>query len=369
MKNRLEFYTNGTDNNFNLIRFVAATLVIFSHSYPLLKFHGTDPLEASTRISFGGLAVDIFFITSGFLICRSFLNKPSIIDYALSRILRIYPALIIAVTFCVLMVGPIFTTSSLAGYFSDSSTWVYWIRNSILIFNVQHELPEVFTTLPHANAVNGSLWTLPYELYMYTGLVITMLLVNLASRLTDTHQQWFMICIAVISTLLHLINSEVQVYEGQLLRLHSMFFTGAAFYVARTIVPMNGIIALTLASALLISTINIHVFHILYSASLAYIILYLAYIPGGIIRKFNQTGDYSYGIYIYAFPIQQMLVSVSITESAYMLTILAFVPTIIMAWLSWNLVEKPTLKLKKVLLNSSWKKLRILSMIRNISPL
>ena len=73
---KLSYYTYGKDNNFNFIRFIAASLVIFSHSFPLLMGIDEDPLRKLTGTSFGGLAVDIFFITSGFLICKSFLSKP-----------------------------------------------------------------------------------------------------------------------------------------------------------------------------------------------------------------------------------------------------------------------------------------------------
>ena len=365
---KLSYYTYGKDNNFNFIRFIAASLVIFSHSFPLLMGIDEDPLRKLTGTSFGGLAVDIFFITSGFLICKSFLSKPHIIDYALSRILRIYPALIVAILFCVFIVGPAYTKLSLSSYLSDQNTYTYWLRNSILFLNIQHDLPGVFSDLPYPAAVNGSLWTLPYEVYMYIGLAVTMLMIGLIGKLTHTSQKWLLVSIAAISTGIHLVNTETEFYEGPLLRLHSMFFTGAAFFVARDIVPLNVRIALPLMIGLLISGLNIHGFHIMYSLSLAYLIFYLAYIPEGAVRKFNLVGDYSYGIYIYAFPVQQVFVSAGLTDSPYLLTVMAFVPTVCLAWLSWNLVEKQALKIKGLILNPSRKRLRVLTFMEQILP-
>jgi len=113
----LSKYTNNRDNNFNLIRFLAASLVLYSHSFSLAI--GTvyaEPFKISLGLTLGTIAVDIFFITSGFLIASSFFEKNNIIAFVWARILRIYPALIIALIFCVFMVGLFFTTNMTSEY-------------------------------------------------------------------------------------------------------------------------------------------------------------------------------------------------------------------------------------------------------------
>lgn len=94
-------YSNNRDNNFNIIRFIAAILVLYSHSYPLYGHKFIGPVEQFFGKSWGGLAVHVFFISSGFLIMGSFVNSKSIGNFIVSRLLRIYPALIVSVLFCV----------------------------------------------------------------------------------------------------------------------------------------------------------------------------------------------------------------------------------------------------------------------------
>lgn len=120
----------------------------------------------------GGIAVDVFFITSGFLITYSFFSRNNIIAFIWARILRIYPALFVAIVFCVFVVGLFFTTNTISDYLFDPQTFKFFRRNVTLFSGVKYELPGVFTDNPYMNAVNGSLWTLPYEIKMYTYLAI-----------------------------------------------------------------------------------------------------------------------------------------------------------------------------------------------------
>ena len=104
-------------NNFNLIRFIAASMVIIYHSYPLTGTIGG--LLHEQGISLGHVAVDIFFVTSGFLITGSLVARKNLLAFVVARILRIYPALIVAVCFCVFIIGVYFTTQPIESYLSN----------------------------------------------------------------------------------------------------------------------------------------------------------------------------------------------------------------------------------------------------------
>ena len=177
MSGYLASFVSGRDNNFNLIRFVAATLVLFSHSFALsIGSSDAEPLRASIGMTWGDIAVDIFFITSGFLIANSFLTRSNVLVFLWSRALRIFPALIIAVLFCVFVIGIAFTSLEPKEYLAHDQTQRYLIKNIMLVGGIEYSLPGVFSENPFSHAVNGSLWTMPYEVKMYM-LLIVMLLV------------------------------------------------------------------------------------------------------------------------------------------------------------------------------------------------
>ncbi|MBO0798929.1 MAG: acyltransferase, partial [Blastocatellia bacterium] len=151
-------------NNFDCLRLIAALMVLCSHSFALT---GTpfEPFVAwfGGYDTGGGMGVAIFFIISGFLVSGS-VERRATIDYLASRALRIVPALAVVTCFEVLLLGPAFTTLSLSAYFSDFSTWSH-LANP-LIYRIDLWLPGTFKELPNS-AVNGSLWTLPYECSLY----------------------------------------------------------------------------------------------------------------------------------------------------------------------------------------------------------
>ena len=108
----------------------------------------------------------MFFAMSGFLIAKSWSDLPRLVPFAVKRALRILPALVVAVSVTVFVIGPLFTTLPLTSYFSDPVTWLYLVRCSLLI-TFFGTLPGVFEDNPYPDAVNGSLWTLPVEACCY----------------------------------------------------------------------------------------------------------------------------------------------------------------------------------------------------------
>lgn len=348
MSHLLSTYTTSRDNNFNLIRFIAASLVLYSHSFALALGSGNaEPLRSTIGMTWGTIAVDIFFVTSGFLITSSYFSRNNIVAFVWARVLRIYPALIVAILFCVFVVGLWFTTNSFSEYLSSQETYKYLIKNSILFFGVEYRLPGVFLDVPYEGSVNGSLWTLPYEVKMYAILALILGSVTYIGKRVDLFSiRNTMLFIGIFSIGLHVFNHFQPVLPEKFIRLFSMFFIGSAFYIWKDKIYLPTKIVLIGLPLLILSSINKDVFFLLYCLLLPFLIFYLAYVPSGLVRKFNNYGDYSYGIYIYAFPVQQSVAAITPHVSVPSMIVLSFVSTLILSIISWHLIEKKFLKMK-----------------------
>jgi peptidoglycan/LPS O-acetylase OafA/YrhL len=212
---------------------------------------------------------------------------------------------------------------------------------------VAYELPDVFQNNPYRGAVNGSLWTMPYELRMYAILASTWLLLQMAKKTQRINLPKIIISGTALSGLF-LISSKTGAIEstGPFLHLFFMFFFGASFYVLQKKIALSRPIFWAALIALLLSTLNKSAFNIAYIATLPYILFYIAYVPSGRIRKFNNFGDYSYGLYIYAFPIQQAIAALIPGASIQAMIIISSGITLIFSILSWHIIEKRALGLK-----------------------
>mgnify|MGYP001324551613 CR=1 FL=1 len=218
------------DNNFLLLRFVAASLVVFSHSFGLTGHGEIEPLYQLAHFSLGSLAVDIFFVISGFLVCKSWYSRLNMIDYLFARFQRIYPALWVAVALCAFVIGPIFTRFPISQYLSHLDLYKFVIENATL-------LPKgVFTTLPgvfdeHLIAsVNSPLWTLPYELKMYL-LLAVMSIIGLTARYIFLP---IFVIIAFVGFALAYAGWIPKLATAtEWLRFLFFFFAGSLFYVKR----------------------------------------------------------------------------------------------------------------------------------------
>ncbi|SHO56970.1 acyltransferase family protein [Vibrio quintilis] len=354
----LSDHTRHRDNNFNLIRLIAASLVLFSHSFALTGH--TEPLSTTLKMTLGSIAVDIFFITSGFLITGSYQQRNNLRHFSAARFLRIYPALLVAISFCILA-GAILTPLRLPDYFSNGQTHEFIFRNLTLFSGAGFLLPGVFTELPFPFVVNASLWTLPYEVWMYVLLALLMLITSFISKcLPSASVKRVFAVIGVLAVLIHIIDhflptapagpasSSAPPVVENFIRMFSMFFAGAALYLWRDKIYLS---AIRLISGLMLLVVcafwQADVFFVLYCLVLPILLLLLAYVPQGNIRRFNQSGDYSYGIYIYAFPVQQLIVTAIPGVSVPVMIGLSFVITLLLAMLSWHLIEKKALRMKE----------------------
>lgn len=297
--------------NFDVMRLLAASAVVFSHCFPLA---GRPALTLAGIEDFGALGVAVFFVISGYLVAGSYERDPR--GYLKNRLLRIEPALIVSLV--VTVVGCSLLSSDPA-YWRRAETWLYVLRNALL-YPVTYDLPGMFEDNPFPNAVNGVLWTLRLEFTCYLALMAVR-----ANRVLVVAGG--ALCAVVFLGLQFAVPNWG---DGALTRITFLaarsgflFCAGAALWLYRAKVPLwaglAGATLFPLAGAL---------------------VLPLAVI--GLARPGKLPADLSYGIYIYAFPLQQALAQFGALNFA-----TAMAATLPFAAASWFLVENPALALKR----------------------
>ncbi|MFZ6800922.1 acyltransferase family protein [Undibacterium sp. Di24W] len=334
----------GKDNNFNLLRLLAAFAVLISHSFAMLGH--PEPFAASVGKNLGAMAVDVFFVTSGFLVCASLMRSRNALDYLRARAFRIFPALWMMLVFSVFVLGACFSRLDFASYLQETQTWRYFLKNAVLMGGVEFYLPGLFEQNHLKGIVNGSLWSMIYELSMYVLLLLACTAYFYVAKYR-THALALTVALAMFLCAWFVADRFYFLEHFQLLRFVWFFFIASTFYWIRYRLPMSGtIIAMIVASALIALCISGHAFLIVYYLALPYVIFYLAYVPAGKIRAFNRFGDYSYGVYLYAFPLQQALLVSYSGWTVAALVIGAGALTLVCAICSWHWLEQPVLALR-----------------------
>jgi len=342
---RLSDLTNSRDNNFNLMRLGAAIMVVLSHSF-ILSYNEPNSIPRGI----GYLAVNCFFIMSGFLVCKSVIQRRGTIAFFKARMLRIYPALILAILFCVLVIGPINTTTTLFEYFTHLETYKFLFKNSLLVLGVEFHLPSVFGSVGPERMVNAPIWTLVYEIYLYVFLGILGAITLKNSESENRLFKTLVITFSSIALVLYVYNITQKGFDsrffGNIVRFSSLFGIGAVFYVLRYWIKLSPIILILLVILLGIS-ISAPLIHkaVLYPI-IGYVLIYIAYIPKGLLLQFNKVGDYSYGVYIFAYPIQQSISHWYKGLTTIELFVSSLTISLVLAMMSWHCIEKRALRLK-----------------------
>ncbi|MDK3074525.1 acyltransferase [Sedimentitalea sp. JM2-8] len=327
----------GRDNHFNLIRMVAASGVLVSHAYPIaLGPDAVQPLQIWLQgIALGTVCVYVFFAISGFFIAKSFDRSPSLGRFLRARVLRLYPALAVVLALTVLVAGLFLTTAPAATF--RAAVPDYMLRN-LSLFRLQYDLPGVFETNPYGPPINGSLWTLIHEAMCYAGVFLAGVLGLLRAK------RPLALLLAGFVILRYLAPSLP--LPGKLLAFLDLAFPfaiGTAFYVWRDRVPLRLSLALGLAALAALSHPT-PLFHMVFALALTYWVFLIGLARAPRLLAYNRLGDYSYGTYIYAFPMQQLMAFWGVTLPLANMA-LAFPATLALAMLSWHLIEKPALAL------------------------
>jgi peptidoglycan/LPS O-acetylase OafA/YrhL len=330
-------------NNFDSLRLIFAILVIFSHSFPLTRgSNDTEPLMRLTygQISFGNVSVWAFFVISGFLITQSWQRTPKIIKFMKRRIGRIYPAFAVAGLMTALIVVPIA---------ADPATFLPVSLQSYLLNTLRLQIfqfPSVFVHNPQPNILNGSLWSIAYEFWCYIGVMA----LGLAGFL---RRRPVIVAVFFLAIGLHL-YMDITGWApsgsilGQIFGYPPFWAAVLPFYLAGTLFQLYGgrkllrVPFLAIAVVLLIGSNFVpHGLVLTIPTCGAYLLMGLAYLPSLHPLNLGRFGDFSYGTYLYAMPIQQLLVLRAHGHiSPWLLFAEAAPLTLLVGSLSWFFVER-----------------------------
>ena len=331
-------------NNFNLLRLIAAVFVFLSHSYDVRNISQKELLAQLThgRYLLSTMGLIIFFTMSGFLICKSLVTIQSIKQYLLNRFLRIWPAFAVCTILTILVLGLLFTTLPPITFLTHHQTLFFLFKN-LSLTGTSLWLPGVFNN----NGVNASVWTIPIEVRLY---IILLLLFILSKKKLKQ-----VVIITIVASLIiqaFIPSKSFTIILGRTtyatLTLGTFFFIGAAFYLFKEKIPFTLAAWLLLFITWLICYIWLPnaikiIDYLFFSYSFLAISFYTPAISG--------KTDISYGFYLYAYPIQKAVQTVlgeQLNFTAYIL-LCALCITII-AMLSWVTIEKRALQRK-----SAWK--------------
>ena len=336
---RLGDVAQGRDNNFNLIRMIAAVGVLVSHAWPIsLGPDAVQPMQRTWGYTLGELSVLVFFVISGYLIAASFERSPNRVRFLVSRALRLFPGLAVSIAFVAFVLGPIATTLPIAEYLRHPGTWTFLLRNVALV-RPQYGLPGVFGSNPYPD-IEGSIWTLAHEVGCYLALFVAGV-VGFFGRPT----------LGAVLLTLHILGWSVARAVGLTLSpglaafyiFTVSFGFGTLLYLIRGRLPLSLPLALAFCGLAWLARGTPFDLPSLVVA-IGYGSFWLAYVPTGRVRAYNRLGDYSYGFYIYAFPVQGFVVWVAGSTTPLLNIAWALPLTMVPSVLSWHLVEAPALR-------------------------
>lgn len=335
------------NNNFNILRLLAAIAVLVTHGFALVTGDvKQEPLREYIGITLGTIAVDAFFVTSGLLVTHSLLCRRDVRAFILSRVLRIVPGLFVMLLVTVFVFGLLVSDLTVAEYLRNKEIFYYFAKCLTLVSGVAYFLPGVFSENPYPGVVNGSLWTMPHEVRAY---VVLLVLWVFSGWVFSRFKSFFKISILVVFLCLffaHLYLHFSSSNPPPSVRLFMMFFCGASFSVVPERVLVDWRVGLLFLLSIISSCFDPDVFFVVYSIVFGYLVLVFSYSAVRVLSFFSPRGDYSYGIYIYAFPIQQLVMHFFPSSSLFVATIFSIVLTMVFAIASWHLVEEPALRLK-----------------------
>jgi peptidoglycan/LPS O-acetylase OafA/YrhL len=323
------------------MRLVLSSLVVWTHTINVVL--GADAVSAfwsgPARPPLA-MILGMFFALSGFLVAGSLERCRTMVSFLGLRLVRLVPALAVDTIIAALILGPLFTVLSLQAYFSSPVFWKYFLN---IIGHIQFHLPGVFELNPR-DRVNGQLWTLPYELKCYFALTL-MAIVGVV------RYRWLFLLV----TLSLLIYLQISAFAAPALTgratldgssLVMCFLLGVCAYILRDRVVLSA--PLCLASfAIAFALLSADRLDYMALIPIVYVTVYLGLLNPHRL-KIVSSGDYSYGIFLYGWPIQQA-VYVLLGANPWLNLLVSYPIVVALAVASWFFVEKPALRLRSTI--------------------
>lgn len=329
--------SKGRNNNFDIVRLVAATGVVVSHAWPLSLGKGAvEPMEHSTGVALGGLSVFVFFFLSGLLVTESahrWADRKLV--FAVARIGRIFPGLLVALVVTVAL-------AAMSGGDFGLSEAARYIGKGLSLVSIEHSLSGAFANTPYPGAVNGPLWTLFYEVLCYiiiaglTWVGVLSFRLGWAAVAAGLAGLYAVICLGLMPE--GAVFYRLTVFTP----LAIAFAMGGLVWRLRLVMPLSWIggAALVVLTALALNLIGPAPSKPLLIFTCGYSCLLVAYnLP-----PMKLPGDISYGVYIYGWPVTQLVVWLVAPSSALIAAVLSAIAVVPFATASWVLVEKPMMK-------------------------
>lgn len=331
------------DNCFDFLRYFFAFSLILVHFCTLTK------TEQFWFIS-GQLRVKAFFTITGFLVVYSFLRRKQLNIYIWKRVLRIIPAYITAIFLCYI-VGFFFSTASATEYYLSAQSFKYLLANLSFLNFIEPCLPGLFTENPVETSVNGSLWSMKYEVIFYILVPFIIWLIKKYSKFT------ILIVLFLCNILFHGVLDYLEYLTGDM-RFHIInnsspttmiyFFSGTAilFYFDWFCQHIRWILPICFIYIFILQYIDYSLPYYIEPLAFSALIVGIAYFckPLNFLQKYDNI---SYGLYLYHYPIIQVLTQYQLHQyNIYLTFILTLLITILLATASWYFIEKRLLKLK-----------------------
>ena len=360
----LERAYSSSRNSFGFLRLLFAFAVLVSHTFKL-GYGQDDPvgLWSHGQAEIGSLSVTGFFVISGFLITRSG-RRTALGRFAWHRVLRILPAFWICLLVTAFVLAPIVALierGSLSGFWGHPEGPLQYVWHNWFIAIRQYEISGLLLDVPYgrmtgSGAIDGSLWSLVYEMMCYV-MVAALAVFGILrrARVAVLAAAAAGLLLAVVDLLRagpgpHGLAGPVFGIDGldwhDLIFLTYAFILGAVLDLYRDRIWLSDGLAIV-AGLTVVLTLQFGAFGVLGFPAYAYLILWAATRLPGRLQRVGRRNDYSYGFYIYAFPVQQIFALVGVPSWGFIPYLVACtVVTLGLAAASWHVIERPALSFK-----------------------
>jgi len=334
---------DGHDNFFTPLRLLFATLVVIGHAVIVaLRDPSAEP-HVFFHYTFSYLAVNLFFIASGFLVTKSMLYRGNLAEFGSARFLRIYPGLFIHMLFVMVIIGPLATSLQWVEYF----THIDFLKQPFVVLSfisAQMWLPGIFES--NAEQMGSApLWTLRYEIMAYIGTAIIFALGLMKKK-------WMVLAQFVLPSIAWVVAHVFGIYDDlagtfqNLLRFGIAYGLGAAIYAYRERLTFHAV-GIPMMVFFAVLTSKFQIFEVTMNLMLAYMVMWAAYVRIPKLNFLQNLSDVSYGVYIYHWAILQLFFMWFPDISPLGLLLITLPVSFWLAILSWHFVEKPMLSKKK----------------------